>query len=276
MAGSWTAVWDAPRPFVHPLRTPSGAVLTVEAPDDHPWHHGLWSTIKLVNGENFWEEYGEFGLLHTTSVRQQGTQVTASIDWIRPDGVTVAVRETRTIAEAAVELAGTDGYALDWQVELLPMVDTTFDRTPFTTWGGYSGLTLRGAPDWHDSVVMLPDGRPRDRVLGEPAPWCALHGTARTATGDETRAGVAIFDHPGNPNHPTPWYASTRADTYGEGWANFANAAFLWDGPLTRRAGETLSLRHRVLVHDGEPTAAGIARAYDDWVTQTRLERSEP
>ena len=60
-----------------------------------------------------------------------------------------------------------------------------------------------------------------------------------------------MLDHPGNPRSPSPWYASTRADTYGEGWANFVNAAFLWDEPLTVAADETLALRYRVIVHDG-------------------------
>ena len=45
------------RPNVHPLKTPSGITLTRDAPEDHPWHHGLWFTIKFVNEENFWEEY---------------------------------------------------------------------------------------------------------------------------------------------------------------------------------------------------------------------------
>ncbi len=44
------------RPHVHPLRTPSGFTLTRNAPEDHPWHHALWFTIKFVNEENFWEE----------------------------------------------------------------------------------------------------------------------------------------------------------------------------------------------------------------------------
>ncbi len=48
---------------------------------------------------------------------------------------------------------------------------------------------------------------------------------------------VAILDHPANVRFPPPWYASTRAETYGDGWANFVNAAFLWDGPLLVPAG---------------------------------------
>ena len=54
-----------------------------------------------------------------------------------------------------------------------------------------------------------------------------------------------MFDHPSNPRYPTPWYGSTKADTYGEGWANFFNAAFLWDESMTVSAGDSLRLRYR-------------------------------
>ena len=90
------------RPHVHPLASPSGAVLTRDAPDDHPWHHALWFTIKFVNGENFWEEVPPYGVLRHVD---PGT-----LHWIRPDRDTVAIVEQRSITE--VDL-GDDAYALD-------------------------------------------------------------------------------------------------------------------------------------------------------------------
>ena len=64
VADRWTYHWGASRrPFVHPLRTPAGHVLTRDAPDDHPWHHGLWFAIKYVDGDNFWEEMAPYGVL---------------------------------------------------------------------------------------------------------------------------------------------------------------------------------------------------------------------
>lgn len=257
----WHPIWDAPRPYVHPVRTPAGAVLTVDAPDDHPWHHGLWSTVKFVNGENFWEEYDEFGLLNAVSVEHpDGRTVRAVVEWERPGGTDVVLDEVRTLSH--VELSE-DRYAIDWTVQLSPRSDVTLDRTPFTTWGGYGGLTLRGAPDWTDTSLVTADVPVlRDRLLGEPSRWCHLQGTAPLPDGSAAIAGVAILDHPDNPRHPTPWYASTRADTYGGGWANFCNAAFLWDGALDVGAGDTLTLRHRVVVHDG-PRSPDLVEA--DW-----------
>jgi hypothetical protein len=256
-------VWDAPRPYVHPLTTPSGAVLSVEAPDDHPWHHALWFTIKFVDEENFWEEYGEFGTLRTSRVTATDDGVDAAIDWVAPDGATVRANEIRTLRTGPVDDAA---YRIDWTERLSVPRPTVLDRTPFTTWGGYGGLTLRGAPTWTDTVLRLDDDTERERALGEPSRWLAIDGVAHDGGPGPAPAGVVILDHPDNPRFPTPWYASTRSDTYGEGWANFVNAAFLWNEPLTIGP-EPLDLRYRVLVHDGPWSTERIEGEYRRWVS---------
>lgn len=279
MGLEWQPHWDAPRPFVHPLRTPAGAVLSVDAPDDHPWHHGLWSTIKFVNGENFWEEYDEFGLLHAVSIEVltdlPRPSSRARIEWRRPvtDGPgsgEAVIDEVRSLCHVELERTA-DAYAIDWIVELTPRVDVTLDRTPFTTWGGYGGLTLRGAPDWTDTTFVLPGAddetgvAPLEQLRGERARWCHLQGAVTLPDGSHGIAGVAMLDHPDNPRHPTPWYASTRAETYGTGWANFCNAAFLWDEPMSLPAGQTLVLGHRVVVHDGEWSPGEVESLWQEW-----------
>lgn len=259
-----TYEWGArKRPFVHPLRTPAGHCLTRNAPDDHPWHHGLWFTIKFVNGENFWEEYDAYGVLRHRDavwVTEVGDRVavTGDLDWIRPDRETVAVQEQRTFTYTPLD---DRAYALDLRTTLTATTDVVYDRTPFTTWGGYGGLALRGRGDWHDTELLLDDGVVRERALGERSRWCALQGPM--GDGDDP-VGVALFSTPGNPRHPVPWYGSTRAATYGdEGWSNFLNAAFLWDEPLAMAAGEPLDLAHRVVVFDGTWSAEQVQVAYD-------------
>ena len=248
----WTYVAEHKRPHVHPLRTPSGTVLTRDAPDDHPWHHGLWFTVKYVNGENFWETYDAYGVLRHVD--------DTTIHWIRPDRQTVALVETCVLTE--VDLGTDDAYALDWDVTLVPQVDVVLDRTPFTTWGGYGGLTLRGRGDWTDTRLLLSDGTTHDRVLGTPADWLDITGTV-----DGAEAGVLLLHHPSNVRHPVPWYASTRADTYGDdGWSNFVNAAFLWDGPLSIAAGEPFRLAFRAIPHDG---TWDTARCATEWSRYT-------
>lgn len=263
VGGRWTYVWNGPtRPFLHPVATPAGHVLTREAPPDHPWHHGLWFAVKYVNGENFWEEYGEFGVVRPDGepvVETGGDRVRVShrLSWIRPDGRSVAIVEDRALTHVVLGPSAGDAYAIDVDVTLVPTADTVLDRTPFTTWGGYGGLTLRGPGDWSDTRLLLADGTVHDRVLGIRSPWCDLTGSAGTGG---PLAGVAVLDHPANPWHPVPWYASTRADTYGgREWSNFLNAAFLWHGPREVSAGTPLRIRHRVILHDGPVTADWLA-----------------
>jgi hypothetical protein len=281
----WPYVWcDVPRPYVHPVSTPAGHVLSREAPADHPWHHALWFTIKFVDGDNFWEEMPPFGLLvHEEPPQVDGHgAVSGWIHWRRPDGE-LALRSHRTLARhawGAPAAAGTsvdatvavDAWVLDW-TEVLVAGDApvVLDRTPFEGWGGYGGLTLRGPGDWIDTRLMLDDGTTHDRVLGPPSRWCDLTGMpAGASTGKQSpdsQAGVLICDHPDNPRHPVPFYASTRAATYGdEGWSNFCNAAFLWAHPLTIDAGGELVVRHRVVVHDGVWSAERCEDVWRDWV----------
>lgn len=239
------------RPNVHPVATPAGIVLTRDAPPDHPWHHGLWFTIKLVNDENFWEEAPPYGVLRHVDAN--------TVHWIRPDRETVVMIDERSVIEVEID----DGaYAIDWSITLEPQVDVVLDRTPFTTWGGYGGLALRGRGDWTDTRLLLDDGSSHDRVLGAPSAWCDLSGSVEGSS-----AGLLLMHAPGNVRHPVPWYGSTKADTYGdEGWSNFLNAAFLWDSPLTVAAGERLPLGFRIVVHDGVWDADRCTAEWSRWV----------
>ncbi len=269
VAGCWTYEWGArKRPYVHPLRTPAGHVLTRNAPDDHPWHHGLWFTIKFVDGDNFWEEMAPYGVLRhdgppAVEAGEDGrVMVAGALTWTRPDRETVAIVEQRSLAHVPL---GDDAYAIDFDTTLVPGADTVLDRTPFTTWGGYGGLSLRGSGEWHDTRLLLADGSTHERVIGEPSAWCDITGEV----GDSgAEAGIAVFDHPGNQRHPVPFYASTRAATYGEGWSNFLNAAFLFHEPLALAAGQPLRVRHRVVVHDGRWDVDRLAAAAAEWVAE--------
>ncbi len=260
MAPQLNFVWNTARPCVHPLIAPNGAVLTVDSPDDHPWHHGLWFAIKFVNGENFWEEYDTFGVLRAGSVVVEEGVTTAEVEWVRPNGE-VVVDETRQISCTEID---DDSYVIAWSEALVPRVDVTFDRTPFTTWGGYGGLTLRGAPTFVDTKLCTSDGE-FERRLGEATQWCAIDGVARCESGEPASAGVVIVDCSVG-SVTTPWYASTRAATYGAGWANFVNAAFLWNSPLAVAAGTSLELDYRVIVHSGRWSREECARRVLDLI----------
>jgi len=263
LASPWLFVHDDVRPHLHPVTTPAGHVLTCDAPADHPWHHALWFTIKYVDGDNFWEQMGGEGALRvvdgpTAADREAGPALASSIEWIRPD-LSIALRETLTIA--AQDHPDPAWSVVDLAITLVAERDVELDRTPYTTWGGYGGLTFRGRHDLTDTELRLADGTATAKLTGSRSPWVDLTGTMpdpghhdRVAT-----VGIALLDGRSPGERPVPWYGSTKSAVYGtDGWSNFLNAAFLWEGPLTLAAGEPLDFRYRVIAHDGTVDATAL------------------
>ena len=202
-------VWDAPRPYVHPLTTPAGAVLSVEAPADHPWHHALWFTIKFVNGENFWEEYGEFGTLRTTgaSTTDGDGRDRRRIDWVAPDG------ETRR--------AHRDPHAAHRRRSTTTRTRSTGPRScrrrrrPCSTarrsrpGAATAGSRCAARPTGTTPCCASPTAPTTTARSASRRAWFALDGTAHDGVDGPAPAGVVLLDHPDNPRFPTPWYAAT-------------------------------------------------------------------
>ena len=136
-------------------------------------------------------------------------------------------------------------------------MEVLLDRTPFTTWGGYGGLTFRGSRNWLKTKLLFDDGTTSDRPTPKHSKWVDLTGPIDG--GPAHTAGVATFDHPQNVRHPVGWYGGTGAGHY-------YNAAFLFEEPMTLKASEPLTLRYRVLVHDGALSTDQLNAAYNDWV----------
>lgn len=257
LASPWLFVHDDPRPHLHPVTTPAGHVLTTDAPADHPWHHGLWFAIKFVDGDNYWEQMGGEGDLRVVggpvaAEHPSGPGISADIDWVRPGTDEVVIEQALTLT--AVDHDDPAWSVVDISVVLRTTRDRLLDRTPYTTWGGYGGLTFRGRSDLVDTRLLLADGSEAAKLTGTRSGWCDLTGTVPEPLhhGATATVGIAILDGHSPGERPVPWYGSTRSAVYGtDGWSNFLNAAFLWDGPMTIRSGVALELAYRVIAHDG-------------------------
>jgi hypothetical protein len=178
-----------------------------------------------------------------------GTTLRTAADWLPPGRDAPVLEETRALAFRPWDERA---YLLDVTVRLRAARGLVLERTPFTTWGGYGGLTMRGTPEWTAGRITLADGSSPGRPAGQRARWADL-----VVRFDDGRwAGVALLDHPGNPRHPTPWYGGT--DPYG-----YLNAALLFHEPLTLAA-EELALDYRVIVRDGLLDVEVIESAHAD------------
>jgi hypothetical protein len=260
----WTYVYGGkPKPYFHPVCTPAGHCLTLFEPHDHFWHRGLWFTIKFLNGENFWEEHAPFGTQQTVAppaishpARGQ-IRLTSELAWVRPDTTPApeaVFREQRQITFVPLEA---DAYALDFETKLVAQTDLLLDRTPYTTWGGYGGLVFRGTRNWQESRLLFSDGSTSTRPLGYRALWCDLAG--KLDGGRDLTGGIALFDHPDNLRHPSPWYGSTGPNHY-------FNAAFLFHEPMSVSCGEALTFHYRALIHDGMWDVERLQAAYAAYI----------
>lgn len=256
----WRYVYGGkPKPYIHPLCTPSGHCVTLFEPHDHVWHRGLWYTFKFVNGDNFWEEHEPFGIQRTvlppSIAHTAGGRIVldSDLDWLRPGDQTVVIHEQRKLSYVPLD---DRAYALDFATTLIAHAELVLDRTQFTTWGGYGGLIVRGNRNWQETRLLFPDGSTNDRPTGIRATWCDLSGTFDG--GLEQTGGIAIFDSPDNPRHPTPWYGTT-------GPGHYFNAAVLFHEPMHVAAGQDLTFRYRVLVHDQVWDVARLQTAYMGW-----------
>ena len=101
-------------------------------------------------------------------------------------------------------------------------------------------------------------------IWGKRANWVDYSGTV---AGE--KLGIAIFDHPANPKHPTYWHARGyglfAANPFGE--RDFYNDKTR-DGSVTIPAGGTFVLRYRVLIHPGDASEAKVAEAYQRYAAE--------
>jgi hypothetical protein len=91
---------------------------------------------------------------------------------------------------------------------------------------------------------------------GKRAAWVDYHGPVNGKT-----VGVAVLNHPSSFRHPTPWHVRT----YGLFTANPFGLKSLGQregGAFTLKKSKRLTLRHRVIFHNGDEKAAKIAAAY--------------
>jgi hypothetical protein len=261
-ADSRSAVYrfgNIPKPCVHPLITPRGHSISAFQMSDHPWHRGLWFAIKLLNGANFWEENPPFGTQQVHDqplcelLSKKSARITHRSHWAS-DATAIALREERSLTFTFQS----DGISvIDFATQLIAAQDLLLDRTPFTTWGGYGGLSFRTSRDVHEVNFLMPGGETTPALAGKPLDWLAMQG--KIDGGPDEKISIAIFDHPENPRSPAPWYAKC-----GNGF-NFMNAAFLFHEPMKLAKDDSLNFRYRVLYRDGTWSAhelAAIAREF--------------
>lgn len=269
---------DVSKPYCHPLRGPDGVIVTrlwpmqetVGEEHDHPHHRGLWYAHGEVNGIDFWTEGPGRGrivqeaILEAGSGRGEGRLRTRN-RWVAPDGRVVCTDE-----RALRFLPGPGGARLlDFEITILASHgEVVFGDTKEGTFAVRVAESMRVRPNRAGA------GRTPGRILtsmgdrdgdawGKRAAWCDYSGPV----GDRWM-GIAIFDHPENPRHPTWWhvrdYGLFAANPFGR--HDFERLKDSTAGRLVLPGGGRVTFRYRVYLHEGDADQAGVARQYAAWI----------
>lgn len=261
------------RPILYPIIGPHDIPMTRNWPmketageaRDHKHHKSLWYGHGSVNGVDFWGEGDRSGIIVQDKILSaQGDshrgRIKTTNRWQRPDGQTVCT-DTRTLTFSATP----DARIIDYEVTIhashgeLVFGDTKEGTMAIRT---HPNLRLRNDPrrgvTGANGHALNSEGVGDRAVWGKRAQWVDYWGTV-----DGKTVGIAIFDHPDNPRHPTWWHARD----YGLIAANpFGVHDFErkpeGTGEFKIPAGQSQTWRYRFVFHEGDARQAGIERLY--------------
>ena len=221
---------------------------------DHPHHTSMWLAHGDVNGHDFWHSKGATPRVDVVgepkvAVKAGVTTVDMIADWVAKPGEALLRDAASTLSEAG------GVRHIDVDVRLEALVDVTFGDTKEGTFALRLHPALRIRGEVAKGKALDSEGRADRALWGKRSRWVAYHGPI-----DGQEVGVAIFDHPENPRHPTWWHARD----YGLVGANpFGVHDFetkpAGTGDLELEKGEVLRMRYRVRLHSG-PRTPGPSR----------------
>ncbi len=232
---------DEKYPFFYPVNGPSGASVTSMRNGRFPHHSSLFFGLDRVNGGNYWQEGLERGQIVSEGPRivESDGEVIVITDrclWQRPGSQ--PIRDERRIE---IRAPSETLRVIDFSIDLTALEDVRVGKT------NHSLFSARMDPDLtpeFGGFLLNAEGASGEReTFGKASPWLAAFGPR----GDEVE-GLAILQHPSNPDYPSRWF--TR--NYGF----ISPTPMFWpeNGRDTRLAkGEVMSLRYRVLIFSGKP-----------------------
>ncbi len=246
----------ASKPYFFPVVGPAGRSLArlthPQDPVGHSHHLGLWIAHHDVGGKGFWNHQKGMGrIVHDRIVKiEDGDRATLTIKaaWVDDAKNRVLEDERVWTLVPRYPTIGPNGFGeffLDLTLRLTPVAaDATFGKTNF----GFAAVRVAKTMGVNDGGGRITDSEghvDEKEVFEKRARWCDYSGPAAPGAVN----GIALFDHPANPHHPTPWHVRN------DGWMG---AAINHAAPLAVTKEKPLVLRYRFWIHAGpcDPKAA--------------------
>ncbi|MEZ0447057.1 PmoA family protein [Cellulomonas sp. ICMP 17802] len=261
---------ESPRPYLHPVRTRGGDLVTAFRPHDHVWHKGIAWSLPVVGEHNFWggptyvhgegyvqlENDGSMDHVALTSlaVADRRVDLAHTLAWHTQAGAHV-IDEQRSLA-FVVPADCDDAWVLTFETTMTNVSSADLTIGSPTTRGrenaGYGGLFWRGPRSFTGGTLLAPDFAGGEEVRGSRGPWMGFVGRHDETGGSST---VVMVDDPDNPSHPPQWFA--RTELFG-----CLNPAPFFSTEVPFAPGDSLRFRYAMVVADGpaDPaSAAGLA-----------------
>jgi sugar phosphate isomerase/epimerase len=262
---------EALRPFFYPVIGPTGEPVMRHWPieegfahetHDHPHHKSLWYTHGAVNGVDFWSDGKNAGkIVHDKFLEVSSGPKTGVIksqnQWIAPDG-SVTCTDTRTHRFHDTP----DGTLMDWEITIhASNGQVTFGDTKEGSMAMRLAPTLRLKGEVGQGHIINSEGVRDGQTWGKRAAWCDYYGPIK----DEI-VGIAMFDHPDNPRHPTWWhvrdYGLYAINPFGIHDFEKKPAG---TGDFVIPAGQSVTFKYRFYFHKGDEKQGKVAEHYRDY-----------
>lgn len=259
------------RPFFYPIIGPGGAPMTRNSPmkegkdeaTDHPHHRALWYAHGAINGHDFWSEGSRAGttvhekFLSLTSGTSKGT-IQSKNKLVAKDG-TVVCTDDRTMTIHS----RTEDRIIDFEIAVhASHGDITFGDTKEGTMAIRLPATMRLKGKVGKGHIVNSAGNRDGATWGKRAAWCDYYGPVNGKT-----VGVAIFDHPTNPRHPTWWhvrdYGLFAANPFGI--HDFERLSDRSKGNLKVVSGDSVTFRYRFYFHKGDEKQGNVEALYNEY-----------
>lgn len=247
-----------PRPYLHPVRTLAGTVVTGLLPDDHRWHLGASLAMPDVSGTNLWggrsyvRDRGYVPLADHGTIEHAGWRHRADdllehdLVWRDREGGTLLVERRTLQATAAQPPAGAEGSTEGgWTLTVATSLTNPGGkpvelRSPAVNGrgdgAGYGGFFWR-LPPLEDAQITAGRFSDEHAINGSSEPSVTVSALIGGARARLVFSGLAESDR---------WFV--RLTEYpGVG------TALAFDRPLVIPQGATTNRRYRVLIRDGAP-----------------------
>jgi hypothetical protein len=247
---------ESPRPYLHPVRTRGGDLVTAFRPHDHVWHKGIAWSLPVVGDHNFWggptyvhgegyvqlENDGSMDHVALTglSVAEDRVDVAHRLAW-HTQAREHVIDESRALS-FVVPPGRDDTWALTFATTMTNVSTSDLTIGSPTTRGrenaGYGGLFWRGPRSFTGGTLLAPDFSGGEEIRGSRAPWMGFVGRHDETGGAST---VVIVDGAEN---PPQWFA--RTELFG-----CLNPAPFFSTEVPFGPGDSLTFRYAVVIADG-------------------------